>query len=201
VPESEHVRFTDARPIVCSDEIETAQRLKRSVWSFVIFDISSPSPKSFISGMRRADCTPPSLPKEAYTLWPRHLSSGSYDHLLTVFRRAGFGPPITMEGGLPSTRTVLGMIAAGLTIALVDPALQQVSASRVVFRPLAGSGVFTETGVVYRQGDPSPILASFLHELRATPRIRAGSAAIAPFPRPRKGPGPAGGRSGRERKG
>ena len=141
------------------------------------------------------------LSKEAYTLWPRHLSPGSYDHLLAVFRRAGFGPPITMEGGLPSTRTVLGMIAAGLTIALVDPALQQVSASRVVFRPLAGSGVFTETGVVYRQGDPSPILTSFLHELKATPRICADSAAVAPFPRPRKGPGPAGGRSGRERKG
>ena len=29
---------------------------------------------------------------------------------------------IAMEGEIPSTRTVLGMIAAGLTIALVDPA-------------------------------------------------------------------------------
>ncbi len=79
------------------------------------------------------------LSKEAYTLWPRHLSPGSYDHLLAVFRRAGFGPPIT--------------------------------------------------------------ITSFLHELKATPRIRAGSAAVARFPRPRKGAGPAGGRSGRERKG
>ena len=110
------------------------------------------------------------LSKETYTLWPRHLSPGSYDHLLAIFRAAGFGPPVRMEGGLPSTRTTLGMIAAGLTIGLVDPVLQQVAASGVVFRHLAGAGVFTETGVVYRKGDPSPILESFLHQLKAAPR-------------------------------
>ena len=119
------------------------------------------------------------LSKEAYMLWPRHISPGSYDHLLGVFRRAGFGPPISMEGGLPSARTVLGMIAAGLTIALVDPALRHVAASGVVFRPLAGRGAFTETGVIYRRADSSPILASFLHDLRATPRQRAPSPAAA----------------------
>jgi DNA-binding transcriptional LysR family regulator len=117
------------------------------------------------------------LSKEAYVLWPRHLSPSSYDELLSVFQRAGFGPPIAMEGGLPSTRTVLGMIAAGLTIALVDPALQQMAAPGVVFRPLAGPGVFTETGIIYRRADSSPILASFLHELRAIPRESVGSAA------------------------
>jgi DNA-binding transcriptional LysR family regulator len=123
------------------------------------------------------------LSKEAYMLWPRHLSPGSYDHLLGVFRRAGFGPPIAMEGEIPSTRTVLGMIAAGLTIALVDPVLQQMAAPGVVFRPLAGRGVFTETGVIYRRDDPSPILASFLHELRATPRQSPSSAAVATAPK------------------
>jgi len=125
------------------------------------------------------------LSKEAYMLWPRHLSPGSYDYLLAVFRRAGFGPPIAMEGGIPSTRTVLGMIAAGLTIALVDPALQQMAAPGVVFRLLDGRGVFTETGVIYRRADPSPILASFLHELRAMPHQRTGSAAVAPIPKKR----------------
>jgi DNA-binding transcriptional LysR family regulator len=126
------------------------------------------------------------LSKEAYMLWPRHLSPGSYDYLLAVFRRAGFGPPIAVEGGIPSTRTVLGMIAAGLTIALVDPALQQMAPPGVVFRPLAGRGVFTETGVIYRRADASPILASFLHELRAAPRQRPGSAAaVEPVPKKR----------------
>jgi hypothetical protein len=94
-----------------------------------------------------------------------------------------------MEGGLPSTHTVLGMIAAGLTIALVDPSLRQMAAPGVVFRALAGKGIFTETGVIYRRNDPSPILASFLHELRATIHRRASapSAAAAPVER-RKAP-------------
>ncbi len=117
------------------------------------------------------------LSKEAYTLWPRHLSPGSYDQLLAIFQRAGFGPPITMEGGLPSTETVLGMVAAGLTIALVDPAIQHQAMPGVVFRPIEGNGVFTESGVIYRRDDPSPLLASFLQEVRLTPRRGPDAAA------------------------
>jgi DNA-binding transcriptional LysR family regulator len=113
------------------------------------------------------------LSREAYTLWPRHLSPGRYDQLLSIFRRAGFGPPVTMEGGLPSTQTVLGMVAAGLTIALVDPAIKQRAMPGVVFRPIEDRGVFTESGVIYRRQDPSPLLSSFLHEVRLTPRRRA----------------------------
>jgi DNA-binding transcriptional LysR family regulator len=118
------------------------------------------------------------LSGEAYTLWPRHLSPGRYDRLLSIFRRAGFGPPITMEGGLPSTQTVLGMVAAGLTVALVDPAIKQRAMPGVVFRPVGDRGVFTESGVIYRREDPSPLLASFLHEVRLTPRRRVVSKAV-----------------------
>ncbi len=115
------------------------------------------------------------LSREAYTLWPRHLSPTRYDQLLAIFQKAGFGPPITMEGGLPSTQTVLGMVAAGLTVALVDPAIKLRAMPGVVFRPIADQGVFTESGVIYRREDPSPLLASFLHEVRLTPRRRADS--------------------------
>lgn len=133
------------------------------------------------------------LSGEAYTLWPRHLSPGRYDQLLSVFRLAGFGPPIAMEGGLPSTQTVLGMVAAGLTIALVDPAIKQRAMPGVVFRSISDRGVFTESGVIYRQEDPSPLLASFLHEVRLTPRRRPEpearvekKKAAAPKTRPRR---------------
>jgi DNA-binding transcriptional LysR family regulator len=139
---------------------------------------------------RKKDLRLEDLSREAYVLWPRHLSPGSYDQLLSIFRRAGFGPPIAMEGGLPSTRTVLGMIAAGLTIALVDPALEQMAAPGlgVAFRPLAGPGAFTESGVIHRREDPSPILATFLDQLRATPRRRPDSEVVAPAPRKGRSP-------------
>jgi DNA-binding transcriptional LysR family regulator len=124
---------------------------------------------------RKKDLKLEELSKEAYVLWPRHLSPGLYDQMLLVFRRAGFGPPIAMEGGLPSTRTVLGMVAAGLAIALVDPILEQISASGVVFCPLTNRGTFAERGIIYRRADASSILASFLHEVRATRGERRSS--------------------------
>ena len=107
------------------------------------------------------------LAKEAYTLWPRHLAPGSYDQLFAVFSRAGFGPPITMEGDLPSTRTILGMVAAGLTIALVDSSIAGTGAAGVVFRPLHGAPVYLEKGVIYGREAASPVLEHFLHGLRA----------------------------------
>jgi len=110
------------------------------------------------------------LSGEAYMLWPRHLSTGLYDQLRTIFSRAGFGPPVATEGGLPSTRTVLGMVAAGLTIALVDPVMEQMRTPGVVCRPLAGPGIFIESGVVYRRGEQSPIVAAFLDEMKALAR-------------------------------
>jgi len=121
---------------------------------------------------RRARITLRDLSKEAYTLWPRHLSPGNYDHLLAIFRRAGFGAPITMGGGLPSTETVLGMVAAGLTIALVDPVIEHRAMPGVVFRPIEDPEAFTESGVIYQRDDISPLLATFLHEIRLTPRRR-----------------------------
>jgi DNA-binding transcriptional LysR family regulator len=139
---------------------------------------------------RRNEVRLEDLSKEPYVLWPRHLSPGRYDLLLALFQSAGFGPPISMEGEMPSTRTVLGMIAAGLTIALVDPNLDQVVSPGVVFRVLAGRDVFVETGVVHRRDDASPILLSFLDEVRATPPAQIAPAVVAVKPtagRRRKG--------------
>ena len=136
------------------------------------------------------------LSGEAYTLWPRHLSPARYDQLLSIFRRAGFGPPITMEGGLPSTQTVLGMVAAGLTVALVDSAIKQRAAPGVIFRAITDRGVFTESGVIYRRDDPSPLLATFLHEVRLAPRRQREPAPS--VPRKRR---PSGEASCRSRKG
>jgi hypothetical protein len=65
------------------------------------------------------------------------------------------------------------MVAAGLTVALVDPAIKHRAVPGIVFRPIADRGVFTESGVIYRRDDPSPLLASFLHEVRLTPRRKA----------------------------
>jgi DNA-binding transcriptional LysR family regulator len=118
------------------------------------------------------------LSGEPYALWPRHLSPGWYDQMVEIFRRAGFGPPVVMEGGIPSARTLVGMVAAGLTIALVDPATRDLAPRGVRFFSLPDSDAVSESGVIYRRDDPSPALAAFLEEVRAATRAapRARSA-------------------------
>ena len=113
------------------------------------------------------------LAGEHYALWPRDLEPGLYDEMEQVFTRAGFGAPIPLEGFFPSGRTTLGMVAAGLTIALVDPGTQ-FPTSGIVFRDLE-SPLFMELGVVYRKDDPSPLLAHLLETVRERARRPARS--------------------------
>lgn len=113
------------------------------------------------------------LARERYTLWPSDFAPGLRDETEEILTRAGFGPPVRLNGGLPSLRTMLGMAAAGLTIALMDPD-SQLTTPGVVFRDLL-SPIFIELGVIYRAGDSSPILESFLGLVRETATRRAGT--------------------------
>ena len=89
--------------------------------------------------------------RETYALWPRHLSPVRYDQLLAIFGE----PEAPDRDGrrIAMTQTVLGMVAAGLTVALVDPAIKHRAVPGIVFRPIAARGVFTESGVIYRRDD------------------------------------------------
>jgi hypothetical protein len=65
------------------------------------------------------------------------------------------------------------MVAAGLTIALVEPE-SQLTTPGVVFRELR-KPIFMELGVIHRAGDSSPILANFLRLVRETASRLAGT--------------------------
>ena len=78
------------------------------------------------------------------------------------------------------------MVAAGLTIALIDPVMAQMVTRGVVCRPLAGTEVFTESGVIYRRGDPSALLTSFLYEMEVMSRNADAPAAARRKPAARK---------------
>lgn len=94
---------------------------------------------------------------------------------MKAFSDAGFGPPIAIEGDLPSARTVLGMVAAGLIVSLVDPAIAGSERRRVVLKPTSAPGVFLESGVMYRRGMESATLLAFLEQLHAVLEEREGS--------------------------
>jgi DNA-binding transcriptional LysR family regulator len=134
----------------------------------LVVAISSKHPKA-----RRRNLTLRQLSEEPYAMWPRHLSPGQYDQILDVFQRAGFASPVTMEGDIPSARTLIGMVAAGLTIALVDPATRDIAPPGVRFFSPSDPQAFSESGVIYRKNDPSPALTAFLEEVRIAAPIAA----------------------------
>jgi DNA-binding transcriptional LysR family regulator len=139
----------------------------------LVVAISARHPKA-----RSRELTLRQLSGEPYALWPRHLAPGVYDRMLEIFQRAGFGPPVTMEGGMPSARTLIGMVAAGLTIALVDPATRDIAPKGVRFFSLPGAEGISDWGVVYRRDDSSPAVKAFLEEVRiAAPVATPGPAA------------------------
>ncbi len=140
----------------------------------LVVAISSGHPKA-----GRRELTLKQLKGEPYALWPRHLAPGVYDQILEIFQRAGFGPPVTMEGGIPSARTLIGMVAAGLTIALVDPATRDIAPKGVRFFSLPEAEGISDWGVVYRRSDGSPALAAFLEEVRGAAAPLADRATIA----------------------
>ena len=157
----------------------------------LVVAISSSHPKA-----RGPITTLRQLKGEPYALWPRHLAPGVYDHLLEIFQRAGFGAPVTMEGGIPSARTLIGMVAAGLTIALVDPATRDIAPKGVRFHSLADAEAFSESGVIYRRDDASPALAAFLEEVRIAAPLAVPRRSATAKPR-RHAPGKVARRRGR----
>lgn len=134
----------------------------------LVLAISARHPKA-----RSRALTLEQLSGEQYALWPRHIAPGVYDRTVEIFERAGFGPPVTMEGGMPSARTLIGMVAAGLTIALVDPATRDIAPAGVRFFSLPGAEGISDWGVVYRRDDPSPAVMAFLEEVRIAAPVAA----------------------------
>jgi DNA-binding transcriptional LysR family regulator len=64
-------------------------------------------------------------------------------------------------------QTIVSLVSAGMGVALVPQSLRNLRRTGVVYRPLAGSAPVVETGLVWRTGDVSPVLAGFIDVVRA----------------------------------
>lgn len=64
-------------------------------------------------------------------------------------------------------QTIVSLVSAGMGVALVPQSLRNLRRTGVVYRPLAGDAPVVETGLVWRTGDVSPVLAGFIDVVRA----------------------------------
>ncbi|WP_261527733.1 LysR substrate-binding domain-containing protein [Burkholderia multivorans] len=98
-------------------------------------------------------------------IFPRRLAPGFYDIITGCYGAAGAIPRIGQEA--IQMQTIVSLVSAGMGVALVPQSLRNPRRTGVVYRPLAGDAPVVETGLVWRTGDVSPVLAAFIEVVRA----------------------------------
>jgi DNA-binding transcriptional LysR family regulator len=96
-----------------------------------------------------------------------------YDLVLGFCLQHGFTPRVAQQAS--QTHAVVGLVAAGIGVALVPAFAQEIRLRGVTFRPLAEKSPAVGTCIAWRRDDESPVLAAFIEVARRTARARQAS--------------------------
>ncbi len=93
-------------------------------------------------------------------IFPRRLAPALHDQILGCFREAGLTPSIEQEA--IQMQTIVGLVAAGMGIALVPQSVSNLKRPGVEYRALKEASPLVEIGLAWRRDNTSPVLQSFL---------------------------------------
>lgn len=98
--------------------------------------------------------------------------TGIYDETVAACRAAGFSPQIGQQA--PRIASTLGLVAAGLGVALVPESVQNMSMDGVVYRRLKGAPQpKVVLGLASRRGDPSAVVRQFLNLIKRVAKVQS----------------------------
>ncbi|GIZ52018.1 LysR substrate-binding domain-containing protein [Noviherbaspirillum aridicola] len=97
-------------------------------------------------------------------IFPRRIAPALHDAILGCFRDAGLAPRIGQEA--IQMQTIVGLVSAGMGIALVPQSVSNLQRPGVEYHPLADAGAMVDTGLAWRRDNDSPVLRTFLELLR-----------------------------------
>lgn len=100
-------------------------------------------------------------------IFPRRIAPAFHDAILACFSDAGLTPRIGQEA--IQMQTIVGLVSAGMGIALVPQSVSNLKRPGVAYLPLAGKTAAVETGLAWRRDNASPVLRSFLQLIRKQP--------------------------------
>jgi DNA-binding transcriptional LysR family regulator len=75
-----------------------------------------------------------SLSNEPFVMYSHIQKRQSYDSIIALCQKNGFSPHIAQEAGTEAA--VIGLVAAGLGVAITTASLSSVRSDEVVYRPL-----------------------------------------------------------------
>lgn len=96
------------------------------------------------------------LAQEPLLLYPARPRPSYADHVLQLFKGRGLTPRVAMEAN--ELQTALGLVAAGVGIALVPASVRHLHRSEVHYRPLADSTAVSPVIMNARAGDGDALL-------------------------------------------
>jgi DNA-binding transcriptional LysR family regulator len=99
------------------------------------------------------------LATEPFIVFPRSVTPGFFDTVIAACREAGFSPRVVQEAA--QFTSLVGLVAAGLGVALVPRGLDRLKLQGVVYRPVSGTTALAPVGLALRSGDPAPAVQSF----------------------------------------
>jgi DNA-binding transcriptional LysR family regulator len=100
------------------------------------------------------------LDGEPMILFPRQPGLVFHDLVMGFCLRHGITPRVAQEAN--QTHTVVGLVSAGIGVALVPASTQRIGLGGVAYRPLREKTPPSRTTLAWRRGDASPVLAAFL---------------------------------------
>jgi DNA-binding transcriptional LysR family regulator len=115
---------------------------------------------------RRRSVTAAEVAAYPFIVYPARPRPSYADHVLGLFRAAGHAPNVVQEAN--ELQTAVGLVAAGLGIAVVPASVQRLLRDDIAYLPLSTSGFTSPVIVSYRKDDDSPFLLyarQLAHEL------------------------------------
>ena len=115
----------------------------------------------FVSGqaVSLGECNEQSL-----ILFPRKIAPSLHDAILGFFHEHDLTPEIGQEA--IQMQTIVGLVSAGMGIALVPQSVSNLQRPGVSYHPLTNQAPSVEIGFAWRKENPSTVLTSFLQLLK-----------------------------------
>jgi len=106
-----------------------------------------------------------SLAAEPFIQFPRELAPGLYDLAIAACQKAGFTPHLAQEA--IQMQTILGLVAAGLGVAVVPQCMSKLQRPDVRYLALDARGFEVETVALWHSENRAPALTALIAELPA----------------------------------
>ncbi len=99
------------------------------------------------------------LAREPFIMIPRSRGPGFFDQIIALCQAEGFSPEIVLEAS--QFHTIIGMVSAGVGIAVVPASMQRSRMKGVAFRKIE-NGPETALTLAWKSDSKSPVLSKFI---------------------------------------